>query len=155
MQITQFWDWDAGLGLQRGVTPTPCVSLMASTFPLHVCLVSTTWWWNIYPWVLGMGCCIVLSQPNQCGLLLLLSLSVVFKGRGLSRAEQLLLVSPALQGWVVELGCSRNGSKIPQGISVRRAEPWSRRAAQDGAKRSGSKSKQTLLESLPCHLVTV
>ena len=113
MQITEFWDWDAAFGLQIWVTPISCVSLVASTFPS--CLLSLH---NLavehFPLYLGMGCCIVLPQPRQCGFLLFLLLSLLFKGGGLTKAGQLLRVSPALQGWVVEVDWGRSSSTNPQ-----------------------------------------
>lgn len=54
-------------------------------------------------------------------------LLLLYQGSGLTKAG---LLSSA--GWVVEVGWGRNGGRNPQGISVRRAEPWDGRAAQDG-----------------------
>lgn len=68
-------------------------------------------------WVLGLRCYLVLSQPDHCGLILLILLSLVFKGGDLTRTGQLPLVSPALQGWVVALGWGRKVAKSTRPLS--------------------------------------
>lgn len=130
MHITEFWGWDA-FDLQIGVTPISCVSLWP---PLSLFMSAQSWQsgGGTFPLDLGVGCCIVLPQPSQCGLLLLLLLALLLKGGGLTKAGQLLWVSPALQGWLVEVDWGRESHTNPQGISVRGAEPWIREQHRTG-----------------------
>lgn len=91
--------------------------------PLHICLVPTSCWWDVSHLVSGLGYCLAPQAQSMWPPRLLL----LYQGSGLTKAG---LLSSA--GWVVEVGWGRNGGRNPQGISVRRAEPWDGRAAQDG-----------------------
>lgn len=139
----------AGLGLQVGVTPTPLCK-PCGLCPPHACSVST-WWQNISSSVLGLRCCNLFPQPNWYDLLLLNLLCLVSTGE---RPTQGWAVAPGLHGAAGVGGGAGLGQEWYQkstSISGGRSEPWSRKVVR----RSGSRSRETLLESLPCRVVAV
>lgn len=114
MQITEFWGWDAAFDLQIGVTPISCVSLWPPLSPFMSAQSRQSGGGTFSPGSWGGVPHCPPPQPSQCGLLLLLLLSLLFKDGGLTKAGQLLRVSPALQGWVVEVGWGRKSNTNPQ-----------------------------------------
>ena len=126
MQITEFWDWDAAFGLQTGVTPISCVSLMASTFPL-MSARSPQFGGGTFPPVSWDG---VLHCPSPTSSVWLPLVSSVSAIQGW-RSNRGWTVAPGLPGPAGMGGGGGLGQKQRHqstGTSVRRAEPWSQRA---------------------------